>query len=304
MRPSATAIRHLLPVLLAVVALLQACRLDDELFNPERIDAYLLDAYPDERELDDLPTQDYAVPPHLIHPFTYTSYAEGEQATIYAFYLGNVDSIGVDTVIMYCHGNRGHMDYYWNRAKLLAHAGGAFRYGVLMIDYRGFGMSTGSPSEEGLYADVAGGLSWLHEHGLTEDRLVMYGYSLGSAPATKLTAEPRGMRAKKLILEAPFANAEVMVQDATGLALPGSYFTSLEINNAEEIRSVHAPFCWIHGIDDDFLNIDTHGEVVYANHPGPMKEAHRIAGAQHNDVPKAMGYGTYATMLADFIRRP
>ena len=272
MRPSATAIRHLLPVLLAVVALLQACRLDDELFNPERIDAYLLDAYPDERELDDLPTQDYAVPPHLIHPFTYTSYAEGEQATIYAFYL--------------------------------AHAGGAFRYGVLMIDYRDFGMSTGSPSEEGLYADVAGGLSWLHEHGLTEDRLVMYGYSLGSAPATKLTAEPRGMRAKKLILEAPFANAEVMVQDATGLALPGSYFTSLEINNAEEIRSVHAPFCWIHGIDDDFLNIDTHGEVVYANHPGPMKEAHRIPGGGHNDVPKAMGYATYATMLADFIRRP
>lgn len=290
---------------LAALAIMSGCaRLDDQLFNNERIDSYRLDAYPDERELDDLPALDYAVPQHLIHPFSYTSYADGEQATIHAFYIGNVDSIAYDTVIMYCHGNRGHMDFYWNRAKLLAHVGRAFRYGVLMIDYRGFGMSTGSPSEEGLYADVAGGLAWLRDHGLSDDRLVMYGYSLGTAPATKLTAEPRGLRPRKLILEAPFANAEVMVQDATGLALPGSYFTDLEINNAEEIRTVHAPFCWIHGIDDDFLNIDTHGEVVFANHPGPVKEAHRIAGGHHNDVPKAMGYSTYTATLDAFIRRP
>lgn len=279
-------------------------RLDDQLFNNEQIDSYLLDAYPNERELDDLPALDYAVPQHLIHPFSYTSYADGEQATIHAFYIGDVDSIAYDTVIMYCHGNRGHMDFYWNRAKLLAHVGGAFRYGVLMIDYRGFGMSTGSPSEEGLYADVSGALEWLRQEGLTEDRLVMYGYSLGTAPATKLTAEPRGLRPSKLILEAPFANAEVMVQDATGLALPGSYFTNLEINNAEEIRTVHAPFCWIHGIDDDFLNIDTHGEVVYANHPGPVKQGHRVVGGKHNDVPRAMGYSTYTATLEAFISAP
>ncbi len=290
--------------LVATALLIGGCRLDDQLFNNEKIDSYLLDAYPGERELDDLPPLAYEVPPHLIHPFTYSSYASGEEATIHAFYIGHVDSIAFDTVIMYCHGNRGHMDFYWNRAKLLAHVGGSFRYGVLMIDYRGFGMSTGNPTEEGLYADVAGGLAWLVDHGLTEDRLVMYGYSLGTAPATKLSAEPRGPRPSKLILEAPFANAEVMVQDATGLALPGSYFTSLEINNADAIRAVHAPFCWIHGVDDDFLNITTHGEVVHANHPGPQKEAHRVPGGHHNDVPRAMGYSSYTAMLHEFIRRP
>lgn len=279
-------------------------RLDDQVHNPERLDAYLLDAYPDHRELDDLPAQQYAVPPHLIHPFTYTSYADGRQATMHAFYLGNVDSIAVDAVIMYCRDNRGHMDFYWNRAKLLAHAGGAFRYGVLMIDHRGYGMSSGSPGEEGLYADVAGGLAWLQQQGLTGDRLIMYGYSLGTAPATKLTAEPRGLLPAKLVLEAPFASAEVLVQDATGLALPGSHITNPGINNAEEIRSVHVPFCWIHGTDDDFLNIEPHGEVVYANHPGPAKEAHRITGGHHNDVPRVMGYGAYAAVLADFISRP
>jgi hypothetical protein len=62
------------------------------------------------------------------------------------------------------------------------------------------------------------------------------------------------MNPSKLILEAPFASAETMIQDASGLALPSEFFTTLKINNAEEIKSVTQPFCWIHGEDDDFFS--------------------------------------------------
>ena len=172
-----------------------------------------------------------------------------------------------------------------------------------MIDYRGYGLSEGKPSEEGLYADVDAALQWLKMNGLSDKRLVIYGFSMGSAPAAKLTAEPRTLTPVKLMLEAPFASAEVMVQDATGLALPATFVTDLQINNAEEIKSIQQPFFWIHGVDDHYLNITTNGELVYKNYKGSYKEAHRIPGAGHSDVPNTMGFQSYLKAVEGFIIR-
>jgi len=288
-------------ILLGSACLFSGCfRLDDNLFNQQKLTSYKLDAYTGEREISDLP-QSYNVDAAKVSVFSLMSNDNGDQAKIYAIYVGDISRIQTDTVIMYCHGNKDHMDFYWNREKLLANVGAKYHYGVLMIDYRGYGMSEGKSTESGMYADVNAALQWLKDHGLTSDRLLMYGYSLGSAPATKLTAEPQVLTPRWLVLEAPFASAEVMVQDASALDLPASYFTNLSINNGEEIKHVHTSFCWIHGVDDDFLNINTHGEVVYANHPGPYKEPHRIPGAVHNNVPQVWGYAAYATALHSFI---
>lgn len=278
-------------------------RLDDNLYNPTELKEYQLDSYTG--EVDFYLNSSYSIPDSLIHIFTIPSQTTNESAptSIYAIYIGNMTRIATDTVIMYCHGNRDHMDFYWPRAKLLANAGSKNRFGILMIDYRGFGISGGETSEDGLYADVDAALLWLKNKGLSNDRLVMYGFSLGSAPATKLTAEPRNMTPEKLILEAPFANAETMVQDASGLALPGTLVTDLKINNGDEIKSVQQPFFWIHGIDDDFLNIDTHGEVVYANYQGIYKEAHRIPGAGHSTIETTMGFENYLEKVLTFIEK-
>ncbi|HEX8677493.1 MAG TPA: hypothetical protein VF700_09755 [Segetibacter sp.] len=132
---------------------------------------------------------------------------------------------------------------------------------------------------------------------------MMYGLSMGTAPATKLTAEPRSMKPAKLMLEAPFASSEVMVQDATGLALPATFVTDLKINNAEEIKTVQQPFFWIHGIDDHHLNITTNGELVYQNHKGIYKEAHRVPGAGHSNLPNMMGLENYLKTAGNFIIR-
>jgi pimeloyl-ACP methyl ester carboxylesterase len=185
----------------------------------------------------------------------------------------------------------------------MAHVGGTHRYGVLLMDYRGYGMSTGTTTESGLTTDVNTCMQWLKDHGLTSDRTVLYGYSLGSAPATTLAADPQALRASKLILEAPFASAEVMVQDAALAALPASYFTDIRVDNAEKIQNVDQPFCWIHGINDDFLKIDTHGEVVYNHYQGSYSEAHRIPEAVHNNVPTVMGYGEYVRVVGEFVAR-
>jgi pimeloyl-ACP methyl ester carboxylesterase len=290
-------------IVLSITGLTSCLRLDNNLFNPNvtKINEYKLDNYTGDTDfkLD----ASYQIQDSLIHLFQLSSQApdESNATSIYAVYIGSMNKIATDTIIMYCHGNTEHMDFYWPRAKLLANIKSKNRFGVLMIDYRGYGLSEGKPSEDGLYADVNAALKWLKTKGLTDDRLVMYGFSMGSAPATKLTAESYSMKPSKLLLEAPFASAEVMAQDASGLAMPGSFFTDLKINNAEEIKKVQQPFFWVHGEDDNFLNINTHGAVVYANYNGTYKEAHRIQGAGHSTVPQTMGFQNYLNAVGEFI---
>lgn len=276
-------------------------RLDDNLFNQTKLSEYKLDNY--DGDVDFTLDNSYHIPDSLIHLFTLASQSaeEASSTTIYAIYIGNLSHISKDTVIMYCHGNRDHMDFYWPRAKLLANVGFKNRFGIMMIDYRGFGRSGGEPTESGLYADVNAAVEWLKQMGLTDNRLVMYGFSMGSAPATKLTAEPRSLSPSKLMLEAPIANAETMVQDASGLALPGATVTDLQINNAEEIKMVQQPFFWIHGEEDDFLSMKTHGQVVYNNYLGNYKEAHKIAGAGHGTIQTTMGFAEYLKRVNNFI---
>ncbi len=292
-------------IILAIITIVfSSClRLDNNMYESEKLDSYQLDDYPDP-EISVPPFYDVASSKtHLID-----IYSKGDNEVlptqIKAIYIGDIANITTDTVIMYCHGNTGHMDNYWTRAKLLANVGEKYRFGVLMVDYRGYGMSEGETTEEGLYIDVNACLKWLKENGLTNDRLIMYGYSMGSAPATELTAHPRDMQAHKLILEAPFASAAVMVQDAGGLALPPSYFTNLEIDNAEEIKEVEEDFLWIHGREDAFLKIDTHGELVFANHKGIInstKFAVRVENGEHSNVPKHMGLDAYIQTIEEFI---
>lgn len=283
-------------VLLIISLVLSSClRLDDNLYNQSKITEYKLDAY--DGEVDFILDASYDIPLANIHKFTLNS--NGNK--IYAIYIGDISRIATDTVIMYCHGNKDHMDFYWQRAKLLAHVGGKMRFGVLMIDYRGYGMSEGKPTEEGLYEDVDAALAWLKNNGLDSERLVIYGFSMGSASATELCAKPRSLKPSKLILEAPFASSAVMVQDAAVLNMPASYFTNLEIDNAEEIKFVTQPFMWIHGLNDSFLNPETHGRVIYKNYKGIYAESHLIPNAEHGNVPNTWGFANYCDALEKFI---
>jgi len=279
-------------------------RLDDNLYNlSDKITEYKRDHYTGVQDF--ILDATYNIHDSLIHPFGLQSQIPGESSSfnIEAVYIGSLKKIQTDTVIMYCHGNKWHNDFYWQRAKLLANIGGKNRYGVLMIDYRGYGLSSGKPTENGLYADIDAGLAWLKAKGLSGSRLIMYGFSMGSAPATELTAYPRSLRPEKLILEAPFASSFVMVQDAAGLNVPTSYITNIKIANEEKIKFVNQPFFWIHGIADDFLNINTHGEAIFKNYKGSYREAHRIEGANHGSIETTMGFTNYMKIINTFIEK-
>jgi pimeloyl-ACP methyl ester carboxylesterase len=296
--------RILLGMAVALTALSGCFRMDGNLFNPDSdITEYQLTNTEPGSWWDFDHRPEYEIADSMARLITLESQAPDETAptTIYAVYLGDPARISTDTVILYLHGNGGNLDAYWHRSAVLAHLGWPHRFGVLAVDYRGYGLSEGSPTEAGLYADTQAGIDWLEGMGLTGDRLLMYGYSMGTAPATELTANPQTLVPGWLVLEAPFASAAVMGQDGTGLAMPGSYFTNLKIDNAEEIRKVDQPFFWIHGTADDFLDFENHGEVVWRNYSGSRGMDVRVEGADHGDCVGTLTPQVYSDRLLDFI---
>ncbi len=64
-------------------------------------------------------------------------------------------------------------------------------FAVLAIDYRGFGPSPGKPTEAGLYEGAEAGWQWLLAKGVPAERIIIWGHSLGSAPAVKLATDHR-----------------------------------------------------------------------------------------------------------------
>lgn len=292
-------------IYIAIIFFLSSClKLDNNLYNQNNtIKAYQLDGYTGEQDF--ILDQSYAIPNSLISIFTLESQTPQEKSStkIQAIYIGDMNKIAIDTVILYCHGNKWHMDFYWQRAKLLAHTNGKNRYGVLMMDYRGYGLSEGAPSEAGMYADVDACMKWLKEKGMINTRLIIYGFSMGTASATELCSKPKSLMPSKLMLEAPFSSAEVMAQDGARLNMPAAYFTDLKIDNAEEIKNVKQPLLWLHGLNDNFLNYKTHGEVVYKNYSGVYKTNYLVKDADHGEVPEKMGFEKYLEVLGEFIRR-
>jgi pimeloyl-ACP methyl ester carboxylesterase len=287
-------------IYISILFLFSSCfDLDGNLFNPDNtITEYLFDDYQGEVEID---VVDQTVDADKINQVSL--FVGSNQEQIKVVYIGDLSDIDIDTVILYCHGNKDHMDYYWPRTKLLANINGRHNYAVATLDYRGYGLSDGVATEENMYEDVDKVLEWLKTRGLTQDRLFMYGFSLGSAPVCELTANPRSLSPNKIMLESPFASAETMVQDGSGLALPGSFFVNLKVDNAEEIKRISQDLYWLHGEDDAFLNMETHGQVVYDNHQGDYKVDYIIPLADHGDVPFVMGYENYLKSVGDFIRR-
>ena len=79
---------------------------------------------------------------------------------------------------------------------------------VLAIDYRGFGDSTGEPSEEGLTIDAVAAFEWLVEHGAKESDVLIAGTSLGTGVAVQAAAalEGAGRKPRGVVLLAPFSD--------------------------------------------------------------------------------------------------
>lgn len=191
-------------------------------------------------------------------------------------------------VLLWSHGNAGNIG---NRAGIvLAFAGEGL--GVLAYDYRGYGRSTGRPTETGVYRDAEAAFDSLVAGGVSPERIVCFGESLGGAVSIRL-ATVRPCRA--VAVASAFTSLGDVGRKHYGplAGLVGSRFDSLS-----RIRSLEVPLFVAHGDRDEIVPYAL-GERLFeaANEP---REFHRVRGFHHNDVLGAPGL---IGAIADFARR-
>lgn len=197
---------------------------------------------------------------------------------------------GSTRALLFLHGNAG------NAAHRLPNADQLRRLGVdvLLLDYRGYGHSEGSPSEAGLYADARAGLDHLAGAlGFEAPRIALFGRSLGGAVAVDL-AQDRNLAG--VILESTFSSlADIGSRHFTPLA---RFFTGRGYHSEEKIERVHAPILFFHGDRDEIVPYEL-GRKLFAAAPEP-KTFETLERAGHNDTVQ-VGGAAYFERIGAFL---
>ena len=206
---------------------------------------------------------------------------------LHAFFL---PAPGASRALLFLHGNAGNASHRLPNAAELVRLGTH----VLLLDYRGYGLSEGSPSEGGVYADARAGLAYLREfRGLPEERIVVFGRSLGAAVAVELA---RDRTLAGLVLESAFTSAADVARGIYGPL--GGLIARGRFDVAQKIAQVRCPLLFFHGDRDDIINLEL-GRRLFELAPDP-KAFEIIPGAGHNDTT-AVGGRTYFARIGRFL---
>ena len=191
--------------------------------------------------------------------------------------------------VLFFHGNGGEIA---DRSERFA-AFQAQGFGVFFLSYRGYGASTGSPSEQGLMTDARTAYDWLVDKGIAAERIVLIGESLGSGVAVQIAAE-RTVAA--LALEAPFT-AAADVAAGVYWYLPVRLLMKDQFRSADFIGKITVPLLVIYG-DADRIVPPEQSRRLYemANEP---KEIAALAGAGHDLIAEPI---VWAREMAFFIK--
>jgi len=150
---------------------------------------------------------------------------------------------------------------------------------VFGFDYRGYGESSGTPSEEGLYADGLAAVEYFNRNLRSKDRPLIYiGRSLGGPVSAYVAREnpPRG-----LVLESTFPSKESLISERRLLRLV-RFFMKCRFNTAEYLKIHEFPVMIVHGDRDATVPLKQ-GQKLYMKLGGPRTFL-RIPGAGHNDL--------------------
>jgi hypothetical protein len=188
--------------------------------------------------------------------------------------------------IIRCHGNaEDALGTLWALESLTDKG-----YTVASVDYPGYGLSDGSPDEDGCYRNVHLLYDWLIEkRGFKPEEIIIDGFSIGTGPATELAAtRPCG----GLILEAPFLSAPRVVTRVR--LLPIDPFPNLK-----RIGDVKCRVLMIHGTNDSIIPY-SQGQALFklANEP---KRFVSVEGGDHNTLVDDMGFDNYCKLIKEFV---
>ncbi len=203
--------------------------------------------------------------------------ADGE--TLAAWFIPAPNPQGI---LVYCHGNGGNIG---DRVPYLPifHSLGL---SVVLWDYRGYGQSTGRPSEAGLYQDADAVMDYLQQRrSIAPTQTVIYGESLGGGVASYLAAQ---YPVRGWVLAGTFTSA---VDRAAELYpfLPVRWLARSRFDTRARLPQITAPVLVLHSVDDEIIPIH-HGRALYAA-ANPPKTLVELTGDHNNGfLDNALAY--------------
>ena len=189
--------------------------------------------------------------------------------------------------ILYCHGNAEDVTSSAEVLDLFA----ARDYTIAAVDYPGYGLSDGTPTEKGCYENVHRLFDWLLEkRGFRPEDIIVVGFSIGTGPATELAAS---RKVGGLVLEAPYLSAPRAVTRIRLLAID-------PFPNIERIRLINCPLLVIHGTDDHIVPF-SQGKALFEKAVEPKRFV-PVKGAGHVDFADVMGLEAYEKLIVEFAQ--
>ncbi|MEM9138749.1 MAG: alpha/beta fold hydrolase [Pseudomonadota bacterium] len=189
--------------------------------------------------------------------------------------------------VLVSHGNGGTVA----DVVVLADAFGGMGHAVLLYDYRGYGRSEGSVSEEGTYRDAEAAFDWLQAKGFPPSAITAYGHSLGGAVTIAL-ATRRPVQA--LIVENTFSSLADIGSHAYPL-LPVRWLSRIHYDSVARAPAITAPVLVLHSLEDELIPIAM-GRKLFDAFAGP-KLFQETAGG-HNDGGFLLNGQTRAAVTA------
>jgi hypothetical protein len=196
--------------------------------------------------------------------------------------------------ILLSHGNGGNIGARKDTVSVLLSSG----VSVMIYDYRGYGISQGVPSVEGVCEDSLAAYDYLNKtRGVPAENIVLYGESLGCAVTTHLsTQRPSG----GIILQSGFASLSRIASEIFPLlaVYPGRLLADPPLDNVAIMKRPHPPLLVVHGSDDDVIPFD-HAKTVFAAAAEPKRFV-ELQSCGHNDICQ-VAPGQYRHALTEFF---
>jgi uncharacterized protein len=206
-------------------------------------------------------------------PFTDVNIPTPDGETLHAWWLEHPQP---RAQVLFWHGNGGNLSLWLDVIAELRRRG----FSVLAADYRGYGGSTGKPSERGIYVDGDAAVALFNSRLRTSGApVIFWGRSLGTAVAASATS---GTRPDALVLESPFPDLTALFRGNPVMQF-FSLFSSYRFPTLRLIERYDGPLLVIHG-DRDTLIPFRAGRDLFERAPTRRKEFVAIAGAEHNDL--------------------
>jgi len=182
---------------------------------------------------------------------------------------------GATITLLYCSGRGGNLSDTLPQIRFFNGMG----INVFDFDYRGYGNSSGSPNEQGLYKDVRAAYDFLiTRKDINKDKIVVYGKSLGVPIAADLCLNRKVVAA---IFEGSFPSLRTYVSDMGGF-LPIQWLVSEKFDTISRVKKIHIPKLIVHGMDDEVVPFPE-GRFIF-NEAALPKEFLPYDGGHDDDI--------------------